>query len=163
MSIGEDFEPTLTPIQIKPLIDGTLEMLEKYFPPQGVELRRDLAEDLRRVWATELGVQQILMNLILNALHALARTQSPRLSLHTRNAGQWVEITIADSGSGIPPENIEEIFELGFTTRPGKEGGVGLSVVKRIVDGLHGEIEVVSKVGQGTIFTVRLPAVAQGG
>ncbi len=163
LSIGEDFEPSLTPIRIKPLIDGTLEMLEKYYPPQGLELKWDIAKDLRMVWATELGVQQILMNLILNALHAMVRTQSPRLGLRAENADQWVEIAITDNGCGILPENIEKIFELGFTTRPGKEGGVGLSVVKRIVDGLQGEIRVVSKVDQGTTFTVRLPAVMQGG
>ncbi len=163
LSIGEDFEPSLTPIRVKPLIDGTLEMLEKYYPPQGLELEWDIAKDLRMVWATELGVQQILMNLILNALHAVVRTQSPRLGLRAENGDQWVEITITDNGCGILPENIEKIFELGFTTRPGKEGGVGLSVVKRIVDRLQGEIRVVSKVDQGTTFTVRLPAVMQGG
>ena len=102
------------------------------------------------------------MNLILNALNAVARTDSPELFLRALNVDQWVEIAVIDNGCGISAENSEKVFELGFTTRPGKEGGVGLSVVRRIVQELRGEIEVDSQTGQGTAFRVRLPAVHQG-
>jgi signal transduction histidine kinase len=105
-------------------------------------------------------IEQILVNLVLNARQAMPK--GGRLKLEVRDDGDVVEIKIADTGVGIPPENMRQIFEPFFTTKhPDEYGrggtGLGLSVCRQIIEQHHGRIRVESVVGKGSTFTVKLP------
>jgi signal transduction histidine kinase len=101
-------------------------------------------------------MKQVALNLLLNAVQAMPKGGT--LTLRGRNSedGQWIRISIQDSGMGIPGEDMNKLFDPFFTT---KEGGVGLglSITHRIIDQHHGKIEVESTPGEGTLFTVWLP------
>jgi two-component system NtrC family sensor kinase len=121
-----------------------------------IELSIDLSKDLPDVHADPAQVGQVVMNLVLNAINAI--TPPGRIEVRTRLAGSLVELEVADTGCGIPQENIGRVFEPFFTTRAEKEGsGLGLAVSYGIVKKHHGDIEVASEVGKGSTFTVRLP------
>ena len=79
----------------------------------------------------------------------------------TARAGDWAEVTIADTGSGIPPDRLAGIFE-DFVTTKRRGLGLGLAITKRIVEQLNGTITVASEVGKGTTFTLRFPARGAG-
>jgi two-component system, NtrC family, sensor histidine kinase HydH len=103
-------------------------------------------------------LRQAFLNLVLNALQAMPGGGDLKIS--TTPAEGKVEIRFEDSGQGIPPENLERIFNPFFTTR--QEGtGLGLAITHRIIQGHGGRIDVSSKLGGGTTFTVSLPAVDQ--
>ncbi len=97
-------------------------------------------------------VHQALLNIVLNAFQAMPRGGTLRLSAG-RKDGQ-LELAIADTGSGIPPEHLDRIFEPYFTT---KEGGTGLALAQRIVEAHGGRITVDSRLGMGSTFRIRLP------
>jgi signal transduction histidine kinase len=109
-----------------------------------------------RVWSDPFQVRQVLINLVSNGLQAVSKGGLVELII-TGNATNAIAV-VRDNGPGIPPENLEKIFEPFFTTKPPGEGtGLGLSVSRGIIEKLGGRIEVHSKLGIGTIFTVSLP------
>ena len=96
------------------------------------------------------------MNLLVNAAHAIAERGT--ITVRTGRDGNEVWVEVADTGSGIAPENLKRIFDPFFTTKPvGKGTGLGLSLSYGIVQKHHGRIEVRSEVGKGTAFRVALP------
>jgi two-component system NtrC family sensor kinase len=104
------------------------------------------------------ALRSVFTNLFINSLHAinsdggnLTITITPKLELKT------VQIDVADSGRGIAPEDISKIFEPYFSTKE-TGTGLGLAIVKKIVDGHGGTIGVISKLGEGTTFTINLPS-----
>lgn len=103
-------------------------------------------------------LKQVLLNIIMNALQAMEDCGG-KLLVETIAAGsETISFKIADNGSGIPPEAIDRIFDRYFTTKkPGEGTGLGLFVTKNLVENLGGKIEVVSRIGGGTTFTVTLP------
>jgi len=101
-------------------------------------------------------LNQVFMNLLVNAGHAMETMGE--IHITTRTAGDDVEIAIRDTGCGIPEANLQRIFDPFFTTKPvGKGTGLGLNVAYNIIKKHGGEIEVSSRVGEGTTFTIRLP------
>jgi signal transduction histidine kinase len=101
-------------------------------------------------------LNQVFMNLLVNAGHAIKERGT--ITLRTGAENGWVWIEVGDSGCGIPPENLNRIFEPFFTTKPvGSGTGLGLSLSYGIVNKHGGRIEVASEVGKGTRFTIRLP------
>jgi len=105
-------------------------------------------------------LRQVFLNLIVNAAHAIAETQRRgRITLRTRADGDHVEITIADTGCGIPDEVRDRVFDPFFTTKAvGKGTGQGLNIAHNIVVGKHGgELTFESEIGRGTTFWIRLP------
>lgn len=107
-------------------------------------------------------IEQILLNLVINARQAMPRGGRLRLEVHENPATRMVEIRICDSGVGIPPEQLRLIFEPFYTTKePDEHGhggtGLGLSVCRQIIEQHHGRIRVESVVGKGSTFTVKLP------
>ncbi|NML61209.1 PAS domain-containing protein [Massilia sp. RP-1-19] len=101
-------------------------------------------------------LNQVFMNLLVNAAHAI--TVNGLITIRTGAGNGWVWVAISDNGCGIPAENLNRIFEPFFTTKPvGSGTGLGLSLSYSIVNKHGGRIEVDSKVGVGTTFTVRLP------
>jgi two-component system, NtrC family, sensor kinase len=102
-------------------------------------------------------VNQVVLNLVVNAAHAMGPGRG-RITLTTGTEGDSVWLEVADTGSGIPPENLSRLFDPFFTTKPvGKGTGLGLSLSYGIVQRHHGRIEVDSQVGEGTRFRVVLP------
>jgi len=99
-------------------------------------------------------IHQVLLNLLLNSIQAIDGPGKIRLELQSRE-GQ-VAILVSDTGRGIPPENLSNIFRPFYTTK-GNGTGLGLSLARRIIEGHHGHIDVTSTPGEGTQFTVLLP------
>jgi signal transduction histidine kinase len=101
-------------------------------------------------------INQIFINLITNAVQAM--DGKGRLTIAARRRAERVEVSVADTGSGIAPEHLDKIMEPFFTTKPVGQGtGLGLSIVRRIVDEHGGDIHVQSELGRGTEITVSLP------
>jgi signal transduction histidine kinase len=109
-------------------------------------------------------IQQVLMNLIINARQAMPQGGAVRVRVATEPTGRFAELSVADNGVGIAPSDLRRIFEPFFTTKTGPDSsglggtGLGLSVCRDIVESHHGRLRAESRPGQGTTFTLRLPA-----
>jgi signal transduction histidine kinase len=123
---------------------------------RGIVLETDLDPDLPEVVAHPDALQQVLANLVTNAMDAMPEGGTLRIS--TSTGADAVEIVVADSGPGIADEHLPHIFEAFYSTKPGVTGiGLGLFVSEGIVRGHRGVLSVESRLGQGTQFVVRLP------
>jgi len=150
------------------LLDRTLELcatdynLKKKYDFRQIEIVRDYAEALPQVLCSKPKIQQVLMNILGNAAHALAGRPNPTITLRTRNDRDWVRIELEDNGPGMDEATRRKVFEPFFTTKPVGEGtGLGLSVSYFIITSNHrGTIEVESEPGQGARFIIRLPVTA---
>jgi signal transduction histidine kinase len=110
------------------------------------------------------ALQQVLLNLLLNAGDAMADTAEPRLEIITGRSGSMCSISIRDNGHGIRPEHMGRLFEPFFTTKPvGRGTGLGLSISYRLISDMGGEIDVRSTPGQGATFIIRLPCHGASG
>jgi signal transduction histidine kinase len=128
------------------------------------EVKFDLAEDLPQVVCLPSEINQVVMNLVVNAADAIADVvagseRKGEICIRTRAEGAFVSIEIEDTGCGIPQRTIDRIFDPFFTTKaPGKGTGQGLAISRRIVVDHHqGTLRVTSDVGKGTCFAIRLP------
>ncbi len=133
---------------------------------QEIELELKLTENLPRVLGDKNQIEQVLLNLISNARDAMSETSKKVLTMQTdlNEKGGQVELRVTDTGTGMTPEEIEQIFNPFFTTKDADKGiGLGLSISYRIVEAHQGKIEVKSKVNKGTTFTVSLPVYRVGG
>ena len=125
------------------------------------ELRQELAPT-PPVWASEGKLAQVFLNLLLNAAHAIpaGRARDHRITLRTWTEGADVLAEVADTGVGIPPENLDLIFEPFFTTKARDSGtGLGLALCKTLLGEVGGTLRVESQLGHGARFVVRLPAM----
>jgi signal transduction histidine kinase len=121
------------------------------------KLERELG-DLPPVHGYMQQLAQVFMNLLVNASHAI--TGQGVIRINSRLAGERVEISITDNGCGIPEANLVKIFDPFFTTKePGKGTGLGMSIVREIIDKHGGTIAVTSGIGHGTEFVISLPAL----
>jgi signal transduction histidine kinase len=109
-------------------------------------------------------LNQVILNLVVNSAHAIesAKAEGERdgqIVVRTRDLGEHVAIEVEDNGCGIPPENFDKIFDPFFTTKEiGKGTGQGLAIARSVVVDKHrGKIDVASRVGYGTTFTITLP------
>jgi two-component system, NtrC family, sensor kinase len=125
-----------------------------------------LAPELPQVNCDASQIQQVVLNLVLNAAEAMQSRPGGAVTIETRRAsdGKFIELLVRDNGEGILPENVRKIFDPFFTTKSeGKGVGLGLAVVYGIIQAHDGDIEVKSTPGEGTVFTVSLPLVAGEG
>ncbi len=129
---------------------------------QGVRLTAQLASEALPVVGTRAQVEQVVLNLANNALDAMEK--GGNLTVRTAQTAGGTTIEVADTGSGIAPENRARVFEPFFTTKPvGKGTGLGLSICWEIVQQLGGTIDLTSELGHGTTMTVKLPVGASAG
>jgi two-component system NtrC family sensor kinase len=127
------------------------------------QVNLDLAANLPQVNCDASQIQQVVLNLVLNASEATQTREGGAISVRTRASqdGSLVELVVQDNGEGIAPENLRKIFDPFFTTKPeGKGVGLGLAVVYGIIQAHDGDIDVKSEVGKGTLFIVSLPVAA---
>jgi PAS domain S-box-containing protein len=144
------------PVDVNLRIEHVLMLTKEQFQKRGVEVEWEPAADLPVLMLIPDRIHQVFLNLTLNALEAMP--DGGRLRIGTDRTGDpaWVHVTFADTGTGIAPEAIPHIFEPFYTTKT--EGlGLGLYITRSIVEEHGGHIEVESKRGEGTTFTVRLP------
>jgi len=147
------------PLQLKlaslnDVVGKTLELLRPEIENRGIAVKTKLARQLTATPIDATQLQQVLVNLIKNAMHAM--TRGGTLTLQTGENADAVWVSVADTGGGIPQEQINRIFEPFFTTKK-KGSGLGLMIVQRIVRAHDGKIELESHVGRGTTFRVWLP------
>jgi signal transduction histidine kinase len=146
----------LAPVDVNAVLSDVARLARPEAARSGVEMILDLGSDLPPVTADAELIAQASGNLVSNAVQAMAGGGTLLLtSRHATPAG--VEIRVVDQGVGVPPENLEKIFRLYFTTKPGGSG-IGLAMVYRIVQMHDGRIDVESTVGKGTTVTLTLPA-----
>jgi signal transduction histidine kinase len=123
---------------------------------KGIDLSLKLADNLPEVYADPAQVGQVVLNILLNAIHAI--TPPGRIEVATRLGEKCVEVVFTDTGKGIPEEHMNKIFDPFFSTKSATKGtGLGLAVSYGIIKKHGGDIAVESTVGQGTTFTVRMP------
>jgi signal transduction histidine kinase len=123
---------------------------------KGIEIALKLGDDLPAVNADPAQIGQVVMNILLNAIHSI--TPPGRIDVATRMNEHNIEIVFSDTGAGIPEEHLHKIFDPFFTTKDAFKGtGLGLAVSYGIIKKHDGDIEIASAVGKGTTFTVRLP------
>ena len=153
---------TVRPTDLNALIKKTLEDLSIQPQFQAIRMTLDLDPDLPLVEVDESQIRQVFLNLIANAVDAMK--EKGRLWVRSRRvAGGMVELAFQDTGPGIPPGQLKEIFTPFFTTKPvGKGTGLGLSIVYGIIKMHQGQIGVDSKTGQGATFVITLPIKQPG-
>lgn len=143
---------------INQILHGTLALLTQQALFHNVQVVSDLDETLPKVFVDVGQMQQVFLNIILNAVEAMEGKGKLTITSRLDADGQHVLLSISDTGPGIPKEVINKIFEPFFTTKPqGKGTGLGLAIAYGIVQKHKGEITVQSRVNEGTTFTVRLP------
>ncbi len=163
LSFAHRIDPTEQSMQANAVADEMLALSEQRARLASVRIVRDLAPDLPEITGAPSELQQVLINLINNAIDAMEQ-KGGELKLSTRRDGDHVLLVVADTGEGIPKANVARLFDPFFTTKPvGKGTGLGLSICYGIVRKMGGEIMVDSSVGQGTTFTVRLPVTGPAG
>jgi signal transduction histidine kinase/HAMP domain-containing protein len=148
-------ELTLEPVDLAGVVAEVAEVVEPQARTANVGLALEGLSDLPRVSADRPLLRQALLNLALNAIQAMPEGGSLRFAAR-RAAERRVELEVADSGVGIPPEHLSRIFDLYFTTKE-QGSGIGLSMVYRTIQLHDGDIEVQSTPGRGTTFTLQLP------
>ena len=111
-----------------------------------------------RVKGDAIQLQQVALNLIINAMDAISETATKEreVSVSTDLSGVWAEISVRDTGPGIAVEDLENVFNPFFTTKPSGMG-MGLAIVRTIIEAHHGQISAENQLSGGALFTVRLP------
>ncbi|MDE3067633.1 MAG: PAS domain-containing protein [Verrucomicrobiota bacterium] len=146
--------PQLRPVSLNDVVDKTLALLQPELDNRGLTVRRKLARPLPASPLDPTQMQQVLVNLGKNAMHAM--TRGGVLTLETGEGADGVWVSVSDTGIGIDREQMARMFEPFYTTKK-KGSGLGLMIVQRIVRAHNGRIELESRPGQGTTFRVWLP------
>jgi signal transduction histidine kinase len=148
--------PERGPLQLKDIIEDSTELFRERLERSSVRVESALDELCPKVLADGDQMSQVLINLVANAIHAMPEGGTLRVGLSQDK--DKVKLTVGDSGHGIPQEVLPKIFEPFFTTKEfGKVTGLGLTVVKGIIEEHQGTITVESEEGKGTKFTILLP------
>ena len=146
--------PQFKPTSLNEVVNKTLASLQPELDNRGLHVRTKLARQISITPIDPTQIQQVLVNLIKNAMQAMSRGGT--LTLQTGEGDEGVWVSVADTGGGIPQEQINRIFDPFFTTKK-KGTGLGLMIVQRIVRSHGGRIELESQVGRGTTFRIQLP------
>jgi signal transduction histidine kinase len=143
-------------VDIAEMLDKTLEIIGFQGRLKDVEVHNDYMAGLPLVHGSEGELRQVFLSVITNALDAM--NDRGTLTIRTGTDGKAVFIKIGDSGPGIPPENINRIFDPFFTSKSAAGGtGLGLSIAGKIISNHKGKIDVVSRENEGAVFTITLP------
>ncbi|MGZ3536672.1 MAG: GAF domain-containing protein [Thermodesulfobacteriota bacterium] len=147
--------PLLERTEVASIFEETLQLIRPRMEKQRVQVQKEF-EVLPIILMDREQIKQVALNLLLNAVQAMPRGGTLMLRGENSKGGQWIKISIRDSGIGIPDEDMNRLFDPFFSTREGGIG-LGLSIAHRIIDQHHGKIEVESALGKGTLFTLWLP------
>lgn len=162
LSFARPSKPNVAPENINDVVDNIARILETQAKERGMAISREFSDSLPKVWIDREQMKQVFMNLILNAIQAMrdggSIVLSTRLSAknETELTREYVQIEVRDNGVGIPPQDLEQIFDPFFTSKD-EGSGLGLAVSHQIVQEHGGFVTVNSTVGKGTSFFVHVP------
>ena len=153
-------------IALSEVVDDAIATAESHAARGAVQIALTMPGDLPNLQGDTHQLRQLFTNLLVNAFEALGGAGEVRIAAHAlaeeesgpgvENAGPMIEVTVSDTGPGIPAEVIDRIFSPFFTTKP-QGSGLGLAIVRKIVDAHDGRIDVGARPGGGTVFRVTLP------
>ena len=165
LAVARNRSGTFEATDLKQIVDDTLVLMERELSKYRIALELQLSP-VPEVLAIGNQIQQVLLNLLINARQAMPSGGRVTIRLaHDAHAG-LVELTVRDTGSGIPADKLPRIFEPFYTTKSGPDEsgrggtGLGLSACRQIIEAHHGKIRVESTVGKGTAFTIKLPVAS---
>jgi len=148
----------MVPLLVNDVVERSLELCQYQMASGRVIVVRELASDLPRVMGVSNQLEMALINLVVNAVHAMGE-KGGTLTVGTRTRAAEVEISVTDQGPGIPERIRSTVFEPFVTTKPeGKGTGLGLSTVLMVVERHNGHVDFISAEGRGTTFRLTLPA-----
>ncbi len=157
LSFARKSETRLAVVQINTLIDDVIEISRQHAKYNNVEIKTAYDRNLPIIEVSQTEVQQVILNLINNALDAMEKTGG-QIGINTKRDDEHILIEVSDNGPGIPETNLARIFDPFYTTKPvGKGTGLGLSICYGIISRMGGKIQVKSAMGVGTTFYVYLP------
>jgi signal transduction histidine kinase len=152
-------------VELSGIIRETMVLLDRELAKYRIHVRVEMQE-VPPALAIGNQIQQVLLNLLINARQAMAEGGDLLIQLKHDPDSNMAELTVRDNGKGIPADKLPHIFEPFFTTKAGPDGsglggtGLGLAACRNIVEAHHGRIRVQSTVGKGTAFTIKLPLAA---
>ena len=165
LSMARNRSARFEPVDLQAVVEDVLVLLEREMMKYRVQVEREFAV-VPRVSANPGQLQQVLLNLLVNARQAMPNGGRLILRLAHEPPTGLVDLMVRDTGCGMPPEVLRRIFEPHFSTKTGPDetgkggSGLGLSTVREIVETHRGRIRVESAPGKGTAITIRLPALA---
>ncbi len=161
LSFARNAPPKKERVDIHEVIDDVLHFVQHRTSTDPVRIVTRYDRSAPKILLDERKIKQVLMNLVMNARHAVGRSGTIRLTTRYHHESGRLLLSVADTGCGIEKKNLARIFDPFFTTKPTGEGtGLGLSVSYGIVKGHAGHIHVESAPGKGSVFTVDLPVAA---
>jgi PAS domain S-box-containing protein len=161
LSFSKADEEEKQPVDVNTILDEILLLMAIHLRENSIRIRRSFEDHLGKVYASKNQLRQIFLNMITNAREAMP--EGGNLTVKTVSKGEWIHIELSDTGSGIREEHLDKIFDAFFTTKDSVKGvGLGLSVCYGFVKDHGGNLKVVSKVGEGTTFTIVLPIYKEG-
>ena len=161
LEFSRESVPKKKPASLNKVMDGTLDLIGRQSSFHNINIVRDYQPDLPLIPADQNQIEQVFINMLLNASESMHFSGSITIKTYTENE-EYVCLQITDTGSGIVEEDLERIFDPFFTTKSDKGTGLGLSVSYGIIERHGGQIDVQSKVHEGTTFTIKLPLSPQG-
>ena len=161
LAFSKEREPHLTPAQLNNIVEDAVHLVQHVADQRGVVLLTDLGEKMPAVPLDRDGVQQLVLNLVSNAVEAVEQG-SGQVTVRTGflAAEELVLLSVEDNGPGIPQDQVMKVFEPFHSTKGQGGTGLGLAVTKKVVEEHRGTIKVFTALGQGTRFEVRLPTAA---
>jgi two-component system NtrC family sensor kinase len=148
----------LEPLDLQRLVEETLRLASNQIKIAKVRVTGEIDSNLPPIFGDFQQLTQVILNIVLNALHAMPDGGTLTIALRTPSGKDQVLVEVTDTGVGMPEQVLANIFDPFFTTKPGAKGtGLGLSVSLGIIRQHGGDILVKSKVGEGTTFTIQLP------
>ena len=161
LNLARPAQADVVPVDVNAVVNDVISLLEHQFKGGSVQVRKDLASPAPVMLGIEHKLQQVFLNLFLNARDAMPR--GGWLSISTRVEEDQVVVEVGDTGAGIPKDQLSRIYDPFFTTKPiGVGTGLGLSITYGIVQEHHGTITCDSTPGQGTTFVLSFPSATAG-
>ena len=164
LAFARNRSQSMEPTDLRRVVNDSLLLLDRELAKYHVRIEKHF-DVVPEVLANGNQIQQVLLNLLINARQAMANGGMLTVKLINDETAGMVDLVVRDSGCCMPPETLRRIFDPFFTTKSGPDAsgkggtGLGLSMCRDIIEAHHGRIRVESAVGKGTMFTIKLPAI----